>query len=173
MKNNDPEIYKNLRFKVFSQGCEGQAYWMLRAIEPYLLSDYLYKHSLMRIFFRPVFYMGYEDPTTPMAIVHTYRTKEPNCFNDPDMLYRFMEDNITLTAKIIDELKLCVDYYGVGYSKEQNAVVFRDKVFHTIEELWTYFLSDFSKLDIPLDEIKRIFEEESYSDYQNEFDKIK
>lgn len=47
MGQNDLEIYESFRFKVFSQGCEGQAYTILQAMEPYLLSDFSYKHSLM------------------------------------------------------------------------------------------------------------------------------
>ena len=172
MGQNDLEIYESLRFKDFSQGCEGQAYGMLHAIAPYLLSDFAYKHSLMRIFFRPLFYMGYEDPTTPMAAVQSYSTIEPNCYKDTDALYRYMEENILLTAKVIEELRLCCDYYDVEYSKKQNAVAFRDHVFHDIDELWEVFLEDFRKLDIPDDEICRIFEEESNSYYQSEFNEM-
>ena len=173
MGQNDLEIYESLRFKDFSWGCEGQAYGMLHAIEPYLLSDFAYKHSLMRIFFRPLFYMGFEDPTTPMDVVYADITKEPRyCYKDADALYRYMEENILLTAKVIEELKLCCDYYDVGYSKKQNAVVFRDHIFHDIDELWEVFLEDFRKLDIPDDEIRRIFEEESNSYYPSEFNEI-
>ena len=86
MGQSDLEIYESLRFKEFSQGCEGQAYDMLHAIEPYSLSDFAYKHSFMCVFFRPIFYMGYEDPTTPMAVVHTYSTKETDCYKDSDAL---------------------------------------------------------------------------------------
>lgn len=173
MGQNDLEIYESLRFKDFSQGCEGQAYGMLQAIEPYLLSDFAYKHSLMRIFFRPLFYMGFEDPTTPMAVVHADSTKEP-CYKykDVDALYRYMEENIPLTTKVIEELKLCCDYYDVKYSKKENAVVFRNHVFHDMDELWEVFLEDFRKLNIPDDEIRRIFEEESHSYYQSDFNKI-
>ena len=172
MGQNDLENYESLRFKDFSQGCEGQAYGMLQAIEPYLLSDFVYKHSLMRIFFRPLFYMGFEDPTTPMAVVHVDSTREPGCYKDVDALYRYMEENILLTAKVIEELKLCCDYYDVKYSKKQNAVVFRDHVFHDMDELWEVFLEDFRKLNIPDDEIRRIFEEESHRHYQSDFNKI-
>ncbi|MCH5270310.1 MAG: hypothetical protein J1E83_06125 [Lachnospiraceae bacterium] len=172
MGQNDLEIYESLRFEEFSQGCEGQAYGMLHAIEPYLLSDFAYKHSLMRIFYRPLFYMGYDDPTTPMTVVHTYSTKVPDCYKDAGALYRYMEENILLTAKVIEELKICCNYYDVRYSKKQNAVVFRDYVFHDIDELWEVFLEDFRKLDIPDDEIRRIFEEESNSYYQKDFNKI-
>lgn len=175
MEQNDLEIYENLRFRDFSQGCEGQAYGMLQAIEPYLLSDFAYKHSLMRIFFRPLFYMGFEDPTTPMAVVHTIiSTKELGCYcyKDADALYRYMEENILLTAKVIEELRLCCDYYDVEYNKKENAVVFRDYVFHDLDELWEVFFEDFRKLNIPDDEIRRIFEEESHSYYQRDFNKI-
>ena len=173
MTQNDLEIYESLRFEEFSQGCEGQAYGMLQAIESYLLSDFAYKHSLMRVFFRPLFYMGYEDPATPMAVVHTCSTKELDCYKDADALYRYMEENILLTVKVIEELKLCCDYYDVGYNKNQNAVVFRDYVFHNIDELWEVFLEDFRKLGIPDDEIRRIFEEESNSYYQRDFNQIR
>lgn len=172
MGQNDVEIYESFRFKEFSQGCEGQAYGMLRAIEPYLLSDFAYKHSLMRVFFRPLFYMGYEDPTTPMAVVHTYSIQEQNYYKNADALYRYMEENILLIAKVIEELNLCCDYYNVEYCKKLNAVLFREHVFHDIDELKQVFLEDFRKLDIPDDEIFRIFEEESNSYYQSEFNKI-
>lgn len=172
MGQNDLEIYESFRFEVFSQGCEGQAYAMLRAMEPYLLSDFSYKHSLMRVFFRPLFYMGYEDPTTQMAVVHTCSTREPGCYEDADALYRYMEENIPLTAKIIEELNLCCDYYEVAYCKEQNAVLFKEHIFYDMDELWEVFLEDFRKLDIPDEEIFRVFEEESGSYYQSEFDKI-
>ncbi len=162
MGQNDVEIYESLRFEEFSQGCEEQAYGMLRAIEPYLLSDFAYKHSLMRVFFRPLFYMGYEDPTTPMAVVHIYSTQAPNYHKNADALYRYMEENILLTAKVIEELNLCCDYYDVEYCKKLNAVLFKEHVFHDIDELKQVFLQDFRKLDIPDDEIFRIFEEESY-----------
>ena len=173
MRQNDLEIYESLRFEQFSQGCEGQAYSMLRAIEPYLLSDFAYKHSLMRVFFRPLFYMGYEDPTTPIAVVHTCSTKDPYYYKDADVLYRYMEENILLTAKVIEELNLCCDYYDVEYSKKLNAVLFRVHVFHDIDELRQVFLEDFRKLEISDDEIFRIFEEESNSYYQSEFSKIR
>ena len=172
MVQNDLEIYESLRFEKFSYGCEGQAYGMLRAIEPYLLSDFAYKHSLMRVFFRPLFYMGCEDPTTPMDVVHTYSTQKPNYYKNADALYRYMEENIQLTAKVIEELNLCCDYYDVEYCKKLNAVLFREHVFHDIDELKEVFLEDFRKLDIPDDEICRIFEEESNSSYQSEFNKI-
>ena len=172
MGQNDLKIYKSLRFKVFSYGCEGQAYAMLRAIEPYLLSDFTYKHSLMRVFFRPLFYMGYADSRTPMAVVHTWSTQEPDYCKDADALYRYMEQNILLITKIIEELRLCCDYYDVGYCKERNAVLFRDYSFHNIDELREVFLEDFRKLNIPDDEILRIFEEESDHSYQSEFNKI-
>lgn len=172
MGENDLEIYENLRFEQFSQGCEGQAYSMLRAIEPYLLSDFAYKHSLMRVFFRPLFYMGYKDPAAPMAVVHTYSTQEPNCYKDADALYRYMEENILLTAKVIEELNLCCDYYDVEYCKKRNAVLFRGRIIHNIDELREIFFVDFRKLNIPDDEIFRIFEEESNSYYQSEFSKI-
>lgn len=172
MRQNDLEIYESLRFRKFSQGCEGQAYGMLRVIEPYLLSDFAYKHSLMRVFFRPLFYMGYEDPKAPMAVVHAYSTQEPGYFKDADALYRYMEENILLTSKVIEELNLCCDYYDVEYCKKRNVVLFREYIFHDINELSEVFLEDFRKLDIPDDEIFRIFEEESDSSYQNEFNKI-
>ena len=172
MGQNDLEIYENLRFKQFSQGCEEQAYSMLRLIEPYLLSDFAYKHSLMRVFFRPLFYMGYKAPTTPMAMVHTYSTQKPNCYKDADTLYRYMEENILLITTIIEELNLCCDYYDVEYCKERNAVLFREHIFHNINELREVFLEDFRKLDISDDEIFRIFEEESDHFYQSEFNKI-
>ena len=172
MGQNDLEIYESLRFEEFSQGCEGQAYGMLRAIEPYLLSDFAYKHSLMRIFFRPLFYMGYEDPTTPMAVVHSYSAQEPDYYKDADALVRYMEENILLTTKVIEELNLCCDYYDVEYCKKRNAVLFREHVFRDLDELKEFFLEDFRKLDIPDDEIGRIFEEESHSYYQTEFIKI-
>lgn len=172
MGQNDVKIYESLRFEKFSQGCEGQAYGMLHAIEPYLLSDFAYKHSLMRIFFRPLFYMGYEDPTTPMTVVHICSTQDPNYYKDADALYRYMEENILLTAKVIEELNLCCDYYDVEYCKKMNAVLFREHVFHNIDELKEDFFEDFRKLDIPDDEICRIFEEESNSYYQSEFNKI-
>lgn len=119
------------------------------------------------------FSQGFEDPTTPMAVVHTDSTKEPRyCYKDADALYRYMEENIRLIAKVVEEFKLCCDYYDVGYSKKQNAVVFRGHVFHNIDELWKVFLEDFRKLNIPDDEIRRIFEEESHSFYQRDFNKI-
>ena len=172
MKQNDLEIYEILRFKVFSQGCEGQVYGILRAIEPYLLSDFEYKHSLMRVFLRPMFYMGYEDPTAPMAVVHTCSTREPDCYMDANALYKYMEERISLTEKIIEELRLCCDYYDVGYSKKQNAVLLRDHVFRNLDELWEFFLADFRNLNIPDDEIRRIFEEESNSSFLSEFNRI-
>ena len=66
----------------------------------------------------------------------------------------------------------CCDYYEVAYCKEQNAVLFREHIFHDMDELWKVFLEDFRKLDIPDEEIFRIFEEESGSYYQSEFGKI-
>lgn len=107
-----------------------------------------------------------------MAVVHTCSTREPGCYKDADALYRYMEENIQLTAKIIEELNLCCDYYEVAYCKEQNAVLFREHIFHDMDELWKVFLEDFRKLDIPDEEIFRIFEEESGSYYQSEFGKI-
>lgn len=172
MRQNDLEIYESLRLKNFSYGCEGQVYSMLRAIEPYLLSDFSYKHSLMRLFFRPLFYMGYKDPTTPMDMVHTFRNQEPNYYMNADALYRYMEENIPLIAKVIEELQLCCDYYDVEYSKKHNAILFRNHIIYNIEEFREVFLEDFRKLDISDDEILRIFEEESVSYYQSEFDKI-
>ncbi|MCI8802875.1 MAG: hypothetical protein HFG01_05980 [Oscillibacter sp.] len=172
MGQNDLEIYKKLRFKQFSQGCEGQAYGMLRAIEPYLLSDFAYKHSLMRIFLRPLFYMGYQDPRAPMAVVHTWSAQKPNCYKDADALYRYMEENILLAAKVIEELDLCCEYYGVEYCKKLNAVLFGEQIFHDIDELREIFLEDFRKLNLPDDEIFRIFEEESDGYYLSEFSKI-
>ena len=172
MGQDDLEIYENLRFKQCNQGCEGQAYGMLCAIEPYLLSDFAYKHSLMRLFFRPLFYMGYTDPTTPMAVVHTCRTQAPNCFQDADALYRYMEENIPLTAKVIEELDLCCDYYDAAYCRKQNAVLFRARILHDMDELREIFLDDFRKLNLPDDEILRIFAEESGRYYLSEFGKI-
>lgn len=172
MRQNDLEIYESLRFGKFSYGCEGQAYGMLRAIEPYLLSDFSYKHSLVRLFFRPLFYMGYKDPTTPMDMVHTFRNQESNCYMDEDALYKYMEQNVLLVAKVIEELERCCDYYDVEYCEKRNAVLFRDHIIYNIGELKEVFLEDFRKLDISDDEILRIFEEESVSYYQSEFDKI-
>lgn len=172
MEQNDLEIYESLRFEKFSQGCEGQAYGMLRAVEPHLLSDFAYKHSLMRIFFRPLFYMGYEDPAALMSVIHTLIIQDPNCYKDADSLYKYMEDNILLITKIVEELNLCCDYYDVEYCKKQNAVLFREHIFHDMDELKEVFLEDFRKLEISDDEICRIFEEESDSSYQKEFNKI-
>ena len=172
MGQNDLKIYESLRCRVFHYGCEGQAYAMLRAIEPYLLSDFIYKHSLMRVFFRPLFYMGYADSRTPMAVVHTCITQDPDYCKDADALYRYMEQNILLITTIIEELNLCCDYYDVEYCKKRNAVLFRERVLTTIDELREIFLEDFRKLDIPDDEIFRIFEEESDHFYQSEFNKI-
>ena len=156
MGQKDLEIYESLRFRNFSWGCAEQACGMLRAIEPYLLSDFSYKHSLMRIFFRPLFYMGYEDPETPMDVI----SQEPHCYKNAEALSKYMEENIPLTAMVIEELRLCCDYYDVKYSEKQNAILFRDHVFQDLDELWELFLEDFKKLDIPEDEIRRIFEEE-------------
>lgn len=156
MGQSDLEIYESLRFKEFSQGCAGQACGMLQAIEPYLLSDFEYKHSLMRIFLRPLFYMGYEDPETPMDVID----QEPHCYKNAGALSKYMEENIPMTAKVIEELRLCCDYYDVEYSEKQNAFLFRDNVFQDMDELWEFFLEDFRKLDITEDEIRRIFEEE-------------
>lgn len=77
-----------------------------------------------------------------------------------------------LTSKIIEELRLCCDYYSVEYCEKRNVVLFGEHIFHDIDELWEVFLEDFRKLDIPEDEIRRIFEEESDNLYQREFDKI-
>lgn len=173
MKQNDSEIYESLRFRLFSQGCEGQTFGMLRAIEPYLLSDFAYKHALLRVFFRPLFYMGYEDAAAPMAVIHTHRTKDPDCFADADALYRFMEQNTALIGKIIEELRLCNNYDDLRYDRERNAVVSRAHVFHDIEELWDVFLTDFRKLQIPDDEIRRIFEEESHAFFAHAFEQIR
>jgi hypothetical protein len=46
-------------------------------------------------------------------------------------------------------------------------------VFNDMKELWLVFFEDFKRLEIPEDEIKRIFEEESHASYKKEFDKIK
>ena len=173
MKTDDIEIYEDLRFKVFSQGCEGQADGMLHAIERYLLSDFEYKHSLVRLFLRPVFYMGYEDPIIASHIVNMRRNEEINSFDNGYELQKYMEDNISVIAKIIEELKLCCEYYDVEYNEKQNAVVYKNYVFNAIKGLWLVFLEDFKRLEISEDEIKRIFEEESHSSYKKEFDKIK
>lgn len=176
MGQNELEIYEQLKDKVFSQGCEGQAFYMLLAIENYLLSDFAYKHSLLRLFFRPLFYMGYENPETPLVFVNFYKNhpvrNENASFKHPNELCEFMKENTALVSKIVEELQLCCDYYDVDYNTEKNAVVFREQVFHNIEELWRYFLVDFQKLDISDDEIRRIFEEES-KEYENAFQEIK
>ena len=84
-----------------------------------------------------------------------------------------MEDNISMIAKIIEELKLCCEYYEAEYNEKKNAVIYKNYVFNDMKELWLVFLEDFKRLEIPEDEIKRIFEEESHASYKKEFDKIK
>ncbi len=176
MGRNELEIYKQLRHKEFSQGCESQAFHMLLAIEKYLLSDFSYKHSLLRLFIRPLFYMGYENPETVLDFVYYCKEhhvrNENDKFKHPNELCKFMKENSMLILKVVDELQLCCAYYDVEYSAEKNAVIFRNQVFHNIEELWQCFLADFQKLDIPDDEISRIFEEES-KEYEKAFQKIK
>ena len=87
---------------------------MLHAIEPYLLSDFEYKHSLVRLFLRPVFYMGYEAPIIASYIVNMCRNEEINSFNNGYELQKYTEDNIPMIAKIIEGLKLCCEYYDVA-----------------------------------------------------------
>lgn len=116
--------------------------------------------------------MGYENPTIPMAVVHTYNAQEPNCYKNADALYGYMKENILLTTKVIEELNLCCDYYDVVYCRKLNAVIFKKHLFHSIDELWDVFLEDFRKLKISDDEIYRIFEEESNSYYHSEFNKF-
>ena len=168
---SDREIYEALRDKVFSQGCKGQAESMLCAAEPYFLSDFSYKHSLLRLVMRPLFYMGYEEPTAPMAVINSMRTKDPGCFTDADALYGFMERSIPLVMLIIKELKLCCEFYDVHYDRSQDAVVYRDRTYTDMEGLKSIFLADLGKLDLDDDEIERIFEEEAPS-FQHEFDRI-
>lgn len=106
-----------------------------------------------------------------MAVAHTCRARDPNCYKEPDALYRYMEENLLLTAAVIEERKLCCDYYEVEYCRERNAILFREHIFHNMDELREVFLEDFRKPDIPDDEIFRVFEEES-DGYQSEFNKI-
>ncbi len=101
-----------------------------------------------------------------------YIPQDPDYCKDADALYRYMEQNNLLITKVIEELHLCCDYYDVEYCKERNAVLFREHIFHNINELREVFLEDFRKLDISDDEIFRIFEEESDHFYQSEFNKI-
>ena len=83
-----------------------------------------------------------------------------------------MEENIPLTAKVIEELDLCCDYYDAAYCRKQNAVLFRARILHDMDELREIFLDDFRKLNLPDDEILRIFAEESGRYYLSEFGKI-
>ena len=169
MEQNELEVYEQLKDKVFSQGCGGQAFYMLLAIENYLLSDFPYKHSLLRLFVRPLFYMGYETPADYIDYCKSHSGRNENIkLKQSDELCDFMKENIALISKIIEELQLCCEYYDVDYSAEKNAVIFRNRVFHNIEELWQCFLEDFQKLEIPDDEISRIFEEES-KEYEEAF----
>lgn len=63
-------------------------------------------------------------------------------------------------------------FIDVEYCEKRNAVLFREYSFYNIDELREVFLKDFRKLNIPDDEILRIFEEESDHSYQSEFNKI-
>lgn len=161
--DNDSIIYEQLRNAKVSQSCEGQARGMLAACEEYLLSDFSYKHSVLRLIIRPLFYIGFETVNDVLEFIKD----EADNVKHPVELYDYAEQNSEMISAIINELKFCCGFYDISYSPAANAAACNNIKFCSLDDFKSYFVSCCKEHNIDENEIPRIFLEENFAEQFN------
>lgn len=161
--DNDAMIYEQLRDAKISQSCEGQACAMLAACEEYLLSDFSYKHSVLRLLIRPLFYIDLETVNDVLEFIQN----RADSISRPFELCSYMEQNSEMISAVINELEFCCNFYDISYSAAANAVICNDINFRSLDDFKGYFVSCCREHNIDENEIPRIFVEENFAEHFN------